>query len=132
MPNVRAQTQFSLFLMNKPGSLAGVLSAFAAGGVNLVAVTMVDSQEHGVLRVVAEEVPAARAVIATLGLPVSETDVLCVELDNRAGTLAAVATKLGENHVNINYAYCTSGGVGGRTIAVLKVGDAAKAARLLA
>lgn len=117
--------------MNKPGALAGVLAALAAGGVNLVAVTMVDSQEHGVLRLVAEEVPAARKVISTLGLPVSETDVLCVELENKPGALATVAARLGENHVNVNYAYCTSGGVGGRTVAVLKVADLAKAAKLL-
>ena len=130
MPDAKAQTQFSLFLMNKPGALAGVLEALAAGGVNLLAVTMVDSQEHGVLRVVAEQPDAARLVIARLALPVSETEVLCVELDNRPGALAAVATRLGDNHVNINYAYCTGGG--GRTTAVLKVADLPKAAKLLA
>jgi hypothetical protein len=128
---VTHQTQFSVFLMNKPGVLAGVLDALAAAQVNLIAVTLVDSQEHGVLRLVAAEVDTARAAIATLNLPVTETDVLCIELDNRAGALAAVASKLGDNHVNINYAYCTSGGVGGRTIAILKVADPAKAAKVL-
>jgi hypothetical protein len=127
--DVKAQTQFSVFLINKPGALAGVLGMLAAGGVNLVAVTMVDSQEHGVLRVVADQVAQARTVIGQLGLPVSETDVLCVELDNRPGALAEVTARLGENHVNINYAYCTGGG--GRTVAVLKVADLAKAAKLL-
>jgi hypothetical protein len=116
---VTHQTQFSVFLMNKPGVLAGVLSALAAAQVNLLAVTLVDSQEHGVLRLVAEEIPKARSVIQHLGLPVTETDVLCVQLDNRAGALASVASKLGDSHVNINYAYCTSGGTAGRTNAVL-------------
>jgi hypothetical protein len=124
--------QFSVFLMNKPGVLAGVLKALADAGVNLVAVTLVDSQEHGVLRVVAEEEGKARGVIDGLKLPVTETDVLCVGLENRAGALAGVAGLLGGNHVNVNYAYCTSGGVGGRTVAVLKVADPAKAAKLLA
>ena len=128
---VTHQTQFSVFLMNKPGVLAGVLNALAAAQVNLIAVTLVDSQEHGVLRLVAAEVDKARTAIATLNLPVTETDVLCIELDNRAGALASVTSKLGDSHVNINYAYCTSGGVGGRTIAVLKVADPAKAAKVL-
>jgi hypothetical protein len=128
---VKQQTQFSVFLMNKPGVLAGVLGALAEAGVNLVAVTLIDSQEHGVLRVVAEEVERARGVIERLGVPLTETDVLCVELENRAGALAAVAARLGDHHVNINYAYCTSGGVGGRAIAVLKLAHAAKAAKLL-
>jgi hypothetical protein len=128
---VKQQTQFSVFLMNKPGVLAGVLTALADAQVNLVAVTLIESQEHGVLRLVAEEVDRARDTIGRLGLPLTETDVLCIELDNRAGALASVAAMLGENHVNMNYAYCTSGGVGGRTIAVLKVADPAKAAKLL-
>jgi hypothetical protein len=128
---VKQQTQFSVFLMNKPGVLAGVLTALADAQVNLVAVTLIDSQEHGVLRLVAEEVDRARDTIGRLGLPLTETDVLCIELDNRAGALASVAATLGENHVNMNYAYCTSGGIGGRTIAVLKVADPAKAAKLL-
>ena len=61
----------------------------------------------------------------------TETDVLCMELSNRPGALADVAQLLGENHININYAYCTSGAPGGRTTAVLKVADPRKAERVL-
>ncbi|HZZ44957.1 MAG TPA: hypothetical protein VFE58_18615 [Tepidisphaeraceae bacterium] len=126
------QTQFSVFLMNKPGALAAVLSALAAGGSNLLAVTLVDSQEHGVLRIVAEDHAKARALLAPLNLPISETDVLCVQLDHRPGALASLASALGENHVNINYVYCTSPAAGDRAVAILKVADPAKAMKLLA
>ena len=56
----------------------------------------------------------------------TETEVLCVDLPNQAGALADVATVLGQNHININYAYCTSGAPGGRTTGVFKTGDHAK------
>ena len=57
----------------------------------------------------------ARDVLKKLNLPMTETDVLCVDLPNRPGALADVATLLGKNHININYAYVTSGAPGGRT-----------------
>ena len=106
---MQVQTQFSVFLVNKPGVLAQVTRALADSKVNLVAMTLVDSQEHGVLRFVAEDPAKAREVVKKLNLPATETEVLSMELSNRPGALADVAGLLGENHVNINYAYCTSG-----------------------
>jgi hypothetical protein len=132
MANVTAQTQFSVFLVNKPGVLAQVTAALADAKVNLMAVTLVDSQEHGVLRMVAEKADQTRGVLQKLNLPMTETEVLCVDLPNRPGALADVATLLGKNHININYAYVTSGAPGGRTTGVFKVADQAKALHLLA
>lgn len=131
MAEVRTQTQFSVFLVNKPGVLAQVTRALADAKVNVVAMTLVDSQEHGVLRLVDEDPSQTRAVLSRLNLPMTETEVLCMELSNRPGALADVAQLLGENHININYAYCTSGARGGRTTAVLKVADPKKAERVL-
>jgi hypothetical protein len=128
---VRTQTQFSIFLVNKPGVLAQVTGALAKAKLNVVAMTLVDSQEHGVLRLVLENLTEARKVLASLNLPMTETEVLCLDLPNRAGALADVATLLGENHVNINYAYCTSGAAGGRTTGIFKVADSKKAAHVL-
>ena len=90
MADVKTLTQFSVFLVNKPGVLAQVTGALAAEKINLVAMTLVDSQEHGVLRMVSENVAAAREVLAKLNLPMTETEVLCVDLPNRPGALADV------------------------------------------
>src|SRR2546423_2841045 len=131
MPDIRPLPQFSVFLVNKPGVLAQVTSALAEAKVNLVAVTLVDSQEHGVLRMVAERPDQTRDVLKKLNLPMTETEVLCVDLPNRPGALADVATQLGREHININYAYVTSGAPGGRTTGVFKVADQAKALHVL-
>jgi len=61
----------------------------------------------------------------------TETEVLCLDLSNRPGALADVATLLGQNHVNINYAYCTGGAPGGRTTGIFKVADVKKAMHVL-
>src|SRR3954463_6915738 len=131
MADIRTLTQFSVFLVNKPGVLAQVTRALADEKVNVIAMTLVDSQEHGVLRLVAPNPESTRKVLAKLNLPMTETDVLCMELSNRPGALADVAGVLGTNHVNINYAYCTSGAPGGHTTGIFKVADPTKAIRVL-
>lgn len=123
--------QFSVFMVNKPGVLARVLGEFANVKVNITAITMMDSAEHGVMRVVFEEPEKAREVLSRLNMPYNETDVLCVNLANKSGALATVAEKLAKGHINISYAYCTAGASGGRTTGVLKVSDVKKAMKLL-
>jgi hypothetical protein len=123
--------QFSVFMVNKPGVLALALSEFAKAKINITAITMMDSAEHGVMRVVFENPEKAAEVLSRLNMPHNQTDVLCVDLANKAGELAVVAEKLSKGHVNISYAYCTAGGKGGRTTGVLKVSDVKKAMKLL-
>jgi hypothetical protein len=131
MQETRTEIQFSVFLVNKPGVLAQVTGALAKAKVNVIAMTLVDSQEHGVLRLVSEDAPAARALLSKLNLPMTETEVLRLELSNRPGALADIAHLLGENHININYAYCTSGAPGGHTTGIFKVADPKKAEKVL-
>ena len=124
-------TQFSIFMVNKPGVLAQVLGEFARAKINITAITMMDSVEHGVMRIVFADPEKAREVMSKLNMPYNETEVLCINLDNKSGALAAVAEKLAKSHINIGYAYCTAGAKGGRTTGVLKVADVKKAMRIL-
>ena len=124
-------TQFSIFMVNKPGVLAQVLGEFARAKINIIAITMMDSVEHGVMRVIFASVKRAKEVLSKLNMPYNKTEVLCVNLANKAGALAAVAEKLAKSHINISYAYCTAGAKGGRTTGVLKVADVKKAMRVL-
>jgi hypothetical protein len=123
--------QFSIFMVNKPGVLAQVLGEFARAKINVIAMTMMDSVEHGVMRVVFAEPERAKEVLAKLNMPYNQTEVLCVTLANKAGALAAVAERLDKNQINISYAYCTAGAKGGRTTGVLKIADVKKAMRVL-
>jgi hypothetical protein len=124
-------TQFSVFMVNKPGILAHILSEIANAKINIIAMTVMDSVEHGVLRVVLDQPQKAESILTQANLPFSKTEVLCVNLDNHAGALAKVAEQLAGNHINITYAYCTAGAKGGRTTGVLRVADVAKAMKIL-
>jgi hypothetical protein len=124
-------TQFSIFMVNKPGVLARVLGEFAQAKINIIAITMMDSAEHGVMRVVFDAPEKAKSVLSKLNMPFNETEVLCLNLANQAGALADVAEKLARDHINISYAYCTAGARGGRTTGVLKLANMAKAIKLL-
>jgi hypothetical protein len=118
-------------MVNKPGVLAQVLGEFARAKINIIALTMMDSVEHGVMRVIFESAERAKEILLKLNMPFNETSVLCVNLTNRPGALAAVAERLAKSHVNISYAYCTAGAKGGRTTGVLKVADVKKAIQIL-
>lgn len=125
------ETQFSIFMVNKPGVLSLVLNEFARAKINIVAIVMMDSVEHGVMRVVGGGRENVEKVLNALNMPYKETDVLCVSLPNKAGALAEITEKLSKSHINISYAYCTAGGKGGRTTGVLKVADVNKAMKVL-
>jgi hypothetical protein len=129
---MKLEKQFSVFMVNKPGVLANVLGEIATSKVNILAMTMMDSMEHGVLRVVSTDGEKTRAILTKLNMPFSETDVLCLTLSNKPGALAEVAEKLAKNHINITYAYCTAGAFGGKATGIVKVADLSKAMKVLA
>ena len=123
--------QFSIFMINKPGVLAKVLGEFAEKKINIIAMTVMDSAEQAVMRVVFGAPDKARQILDKLNLPYSETSVICMTLNNESGALADVAEKLGKNHINITYAYCTAGARGGKTTGIIKVAQADKAMKVL-
>jgi hypothetical protein len=124
--------QVSIFLENKPGRLANVLSALAKDKVNVTALTVMDSQEHSVLRLVTGDLDKTKAVLKGLGTPFAEADVLLVELKHQPGALAHVCEQMAGEHINIDYCYCSSGGKNGRVVGIFKVSNADKASKLLA
>ena len=128
---MRIVTQFSVFLINKPGVLAQIVGSLADAKINVQALTAVDSHEHGVLRIVGDDPAALRAALQKLNLPTHETEVLSVELSNRAGALAAVLQTLAEEHINIDYAYVTAGAPGGMTTGILHLNPLGKATKIL-
>jgi len=123
--------QFSVFLVNKPGVLTQVFRELGRAKVNVLNIAMMDTTEHGVLRLIVDEPSAARMVFARLSIPVSETEVLAVALPNRPGAAADLCDRLASSHINIAYMYCTGGATGGKTLVVLKVPDIKKAIKVL-
>ncbi|MBI3823579.1 MAG: ACT domain-containing protein [Planctomycetes bacterium] len=128
---MQTRKQVTVFLENKPGRLAQVLSALAHGKINIIALSVMDRHEHGVLRVVTEDEAATVKVLQTLNTHFTESDVLAVELKNQPGALANICERLAEEHVNIDYAYCSSGGRNGKVFGIFKVSNLEKAQRIV-
>jgi hypothetical protein len=128
---LKVEKQFSVFLANKPKVLAQVCQELAQAKVNIQAMSMMDSVEHGVLRIVPADAQKARKVMSGLGLQIQETEVLCVTMPNRPGAMADLLIRLASVHIKLSYAYVTSGVAGGKTIAVMKVNNMAKAQKAL-
>lgn len=128
---METRIQFSIFLVNKPGILSGIFRALAKAKVNVTGIVMMDSMEHGVLRMTVANPTEARPVFLKLDVPVTETEVLAVPLANRPGAVADVCERLSAAHITLGYMYCTTGGRGGKTYVFLKVPDIKKAVKAL-
>ena len=111
--------------------MAGVTEALAKAKVNITALALMDSGEHGTLRIICDDAEKTRKVLGKAHDRWTESDVLVVELKNTPGAFAAVSQLLATEHINITYAYCTGGAPGGRTTAVFKLADLKKAERVL-
>ncbi len=127
---MRAITQFSIFLVNKPGILSRVCDELAKKRINVIALTLMDSVEHGVFRLVATNEEKARKTLELLNVPTTETEVLAAEMPNKPGAMADICSKLDANRIKIKYAYVTSGAPGGRTIGIFKVDNMRKALKV--
>jgi hypothetical protein len=125
------RVQFSIFLVNKPGVLPQVFRELAKAKINITSVAMMDSMEHGVLRMIVEDPAVARPILKRLNIPITETDVLAVTLSNRPGAAADLCERLSAAHINIGYMYCTAGTKGGKTLVVLRVPNIKKAIKVL-
>ena len=129
---METRKQITVFLDNKPGRLAQILSVLAQSKINIVALAVMDRQDQGVLRLVTEDEPATRKTLLGLNLQATGADVLAVELKNQPGALAHVCETLAGGHINIDYAYCSSGGRNGKVYGIFKVSNLDKAQRVLA
>ena len=121
--------QLSIFLENKPGVLGRLCQTFAKEKVNIEGLSISDTVDHAVVRLITSNVRKAREILEAAGVLVVETDVIVLTLADKPGMLAQVAGKLAKAKINIEYAYGTTEATGGQL--VLRVSDAKKAAKVL-
>jgi hypothetical protein len=98
---------FAIELTDRPGELGRVATALARYGVNLKAVTGIALDKHVLVRIIADDPEAARSALEGAGIRFTQDEVVKVLLENRAGELAAVTTKLSEAKVNLRAIYLT-------------------------
>jgi len=84
-------TQLSVFLVNEPGTLADVCDELAKHDINIYALTISDTVDHAVVRMVVSDTQKALSLFEERGTLVVENDVLLLENSNRPGALSAIA-----------------------------------------
>jgi hypothetical protein len=123
--------QLSIFLENKPGTLAAVCEELANKKVNIYALSISDTVDHSVVRMVVSDWQTATHVLGDRGVLVVENTVLLIENTNKAGTLATISRKLAKAKINIEYAYLATSPTSKKGLAVIRVGDTKKALKVL-
>jgi len=124
-------TELKIRVENRPGMLGEVASALAMEKVNIRAVNGWVEGGEGVIRLVVDRLPAARKAIGRRGWRAEELEVLTVELPDKPGTLAALASALGAAGVDIGHLYVANAGAR-KAAVVLGVSDLGAAAKVAA
>ncbi len=123
--------QISVFLENKPGTLAEVLSGLDRHNINLRAMSVADTADFGILRLVVNEPDIVEQALKGASLAVKTTPVLAMKVSDKPGGLLAEVKKLTAAGINIEYVYAFAAPAADEARVVLKVDDLDAAEKIL-
>jgi len=123
--------QLSVFVENKFGRLEAIIDCLSKNNINLRALSLADTADYGVLRVIVDDADKAKAALSKIGVISKLTDVVAVYLDDRSGGLASVLSVLKDENVSVEYMYAFLGRKEGKALMVLKADDEEKTEKVL-
>ena len=115
--------QLSVFLENKPGRLCAATDILATEGINLSALTLADTSEFGILRLIVDQPDRAREVLMEAGIVVRISDVLAIAMDDAPGGAVGILHLLSDAGLNIEYMYACVGKQSGKALMVVRTDD---------
>lgn len=119
--------QISIFLENKSGRLAEVSSVLAQAGINIRALSLADTTDFGILRLIVNDTEKAKQVLRENGFTVGKTEVIAVEVFDRPGGLADILNIMKNNGINVEYMYAFVQKSGGNAIIIFRFDELEKA-----
>lgn len=123
--------QISIFVENKHGRLADVTGILAANNINIKALSIADTVNFGILRIIVDKPEEAERVLKDAGLTVSITSVLAVAIDDTPGGLAECLRLLSDNSIPIEYAYAFVSQTINKACVILRIENDLKAMEIL-
>ncbi len=123
--------QLSLFLENKPGHLSSVSQTLADAGINILTLSLADTQQFGILRLIVEDWQKAKSVLEASGGVVKVTEVVATEIEDRPGGLASILKILEQSGVNVEYMYAFTFGTQDKAVMVFRFDDPDAAIEIL-
>jgi hypothetical protein len=123
--------QLSVFLENKPGRLRAACAELAAHGISIVTLSLADTEQFGILRLIVEDWQKARTTLENAGCIVKVTEVLAIEVTDEPGGLARILDTVDRASLNIEYMYAFAEKRGGKAVLVFRFEDPDTALRVL-
>ena len=122
--------QISVFLENKAGRLSHVTRVLGEAGINIRALSIADTSDFGILRLIVNDPDQAYNVLRESGFTVSETEVIAVQVPDSPGGLAAVLEQMTAENLNIEYLYAFLGTTEDDALVIFKVEDINRARKI--
>jgi hypothetical protein len=115
--------QLSLFIDNEPGHLMVPCRLLAEAGISIVTLSLADTKQFGILRLIVREWQRAREVLEAAGLAVAVTEVLAIEVADRPGGLVELLGIFEKAGINVEYMYAFTARLGNRAVLVFRFDD---------
>ena len=123
--------QVSVFIENRQGRLGEVLQVLKDNDVNILSISLADTTEYGLLRLITADNEKAQEVLKAESLIFTQTPVLAVAIDDKAGALTDLLEIFASNDINVHYMYSIFGHQDGKAYMIMQVEDAEKDAELV-
>jgi hypothetical protein len=123
--------QLSVFLENQPGRLSDPCRILARAGINIVTLSLADTQQFGILRLLIRQWQQAKAVLEDAGAVVQVADVVALEVADRPGGLAELLVALEQAGINVEYMYAFTCRRGDQAVLVFRFEDPDRAIEIL-
>ena len=123
--------QIAVFLENKSGRLAEITSILAENNINIRALSVADTADFGILRLIVDKVEQAKAVLKENGFTVGKTNVIAVEVPDRTGGLASVLKVVEKAALNVEYMYAFVNKTGEDAVLIFRFDEMDKAIETL-
>ena len=124
-------TQISVFLENTLGRLESLCKTLADAGVNLETLTITESAQNGIVRMIVSDPDAAVAALKAQGFTPKRVEVLAVEVDDKPGALLALLEKMKNAGVNVEYMYAMTKPASTRPTMIMSFKDVDAAEKIL-
>ena len=119
--------QISIFIENKSGRMANITRLLGAADINIRALSLADTSDFGILRLIVNDVEKAKAVLKEGGFTVNKTEVVAVEVPDRPGGLSQILQSLDTDQINVEYMYAFVERCGGNAVIIFRFDDTDKA-----
>lgn len=123
--------QISVFLENKSGRLAEVTGILAREGVNIRTLSLADTADFGILRLIVNRTEAADRALKSAGFTVAKTEVIALEVPDVPGGLAGILSILDASKINVEYMYAFARQSAGKAIVIFRFDELDKAIQVL-